>query len=386
MHPALLIAIGLFALLGHGYFWIAIVNRLHGWAGPHRLIDVLTLGGLFSFLLVPVLVGWQWWRTSAEFLHGNSLATSAEAARVYVIGMALYGFGKLLAKFVGGWKLDDPRAVTSRTHHKVKPSTTAGLFCTPYSQLLGCVPGNQALQVAIEEKRLALPRLPEALAGFRIAHVSDWHLTGRIGEGWFQHVTDTVNSLDPDVILITGDIIENEDCRPWLSSSLGRLKAKHGVYFILGNHDYYINSAQTIADLELLGLMYVGGERFDAAWKGVPVSIVGNEMPWNRRLPACDQRAESFKVGLLHTPDQFDWACVNNIDLALAGHTHGGQVCFPILGAVAAPSLYGTRLAGGTFRRGITVLHVTRGISGETPMRWLCMPEIAILELDRADK
>ena len=83
----------------------------------------------------------------------------------------------------------------------------------------------------------------------------------------------------------------------------------------------------------------------------------------------------------MHTPDQFDWAVNHGVDLALAGHTHGGQVCFPLLGAVASPSLYGTRFAGGTFRQGDTVMHVTRGISGETPLRWNCPPEIAVLEL-----
>lgn len=383
MHPALLTLIVLFALLGHGYLWIALVNRLHGWAGPHRLIDVLTMLGLLSFLILPLIVAWQWWLVGADFLHNQYITGTAAAAQAYLVDVALFGFGRLIVKLVGGWRSDDPRAVTARAHRWVEPPKHAGLYQGSYARLLSCVPGNQALKLRIETKRLALPQLSEGLAGFRIAHVSDWHLTGRIDGAWFEHVAATLNSLQPDVIMITGDLIENEICRPWLASSLGQLQAEHGVYFILGNHDYYINSAQTIADLEQMGLMYVGGERFDDIWNDVQVSIVGNELPWNHRLASCDQAAESFKISLIHTPDQFDWACLNHIDLALAGHTHGGQVCFPILGAVAAPSLYGTRLAGGTFRRGQTVMHVTRGISGETPLRWLCPPEIAVLELAR---
>jgi predicted MPP superfamily phosphohydrolase len=70
-------------------------------------------------------------------------------------------------------------------------------------------------------------------------------------------------------------------------------------------------------------------------------------------------------------------------DLALAGHTHGGQIQFPILGSIMSPSLHGTRYACGVFRRGDTVLHVSRGVSGETPLRWRCPPEIALLELTR---
>jgi predicted MPP superfamily phosphohydrolase len=381
MHPALLTLIVFFALLGHGYLWIAIVNRLHGWAGPHRLIDVLTLLDLLSFLILPLVIAWQWWNVGTDFIYNQYITGAAVAARAYLVGVALFGFGKLIAKLVGGWKLDDPRAVVAREHRWVEPLPNADLCRGPYARLLSYVPGNQALKLKIEHKRLALPRLPEKLVGFRIAHVSDWHLTGRIDGAWFEHVAATINSLQPDVIMITGDLIENEACRPWLPSSLGQLQAEHGVYFILGNHDYYIDAAQTIADLEQRGHMYVGGERFDDVWNDVPVSIVGNELPWNHRLASCDQDTHTLKIALIHTPDQFDWACSNQIDLALAGHTHGGQVCFPILGAVAAPSLYGTRLAGGTYRRGSTVMHVTRGISGETPMRWLCPPEIAVLEL-----
>jgi predicted MPP superfamily phosphohydrolase len=384
MHPALLTLIVFFALLGHGYLWIAIVNRLHGWAGPHRLIDVLTMLGLLSFLVLPPAIVWQWWRVGPDFLQNQYVTGAAAFAQAYLIGVALFGFGKLIAKLVGGWTLDDPRAVTAREHRWIESPPNTNLWRGTYARLLSYVPGNQALTLKIENKRLALPRLPEGLVGFRIAHVSDWHLTGRIDGAWFDHVATTVNSLQPDVIMITGDLIENEACRPWLASSLGQLQAMHGVYFILGNHDYYINAAQTVAELEKKGLIYVGGERFDDVWNDVPVSIVGNELPWNHRLSSCNQGAESFKIALIHTPDQFDWACLNHFDLALAGHTHGGQVCFPILGAVAAPSLHGTRLAGGTFRRGQTVMHVTRGISGETPMRWLCPPEIAILELARA--
>lgn len=380
MHPALLTAIALFALLGHGYLWIAVVNRLHGWAGPHRLIDVLTLGGLSLFLILPPIVAWQWWQSGASFFIEQYLPPLAATARIYVIAVAFFGFGKLLAKFIAGWETDDPRVVVARERQSVPTPSDGDLLRGPYARLLSYVPANQVLQLVVEHKRIAVPRLPLELAGFRIAHVSDWHLTGRLDRAWFEHVAETVNSLRPDAILITGDIIENEACRPWLAHCLGRLHAELGTYFILGNHDYYIDAKRTIEELTEFGLKYVGGQCIEVNWRGAAVSIVGNEVPWNQQLPACPRNA-SFKLALLHTPDQFDWACLNDAHLALAGHTHGGQVCFPILGPVAAPSLHGTRLAGGTFVRGQTVLHVTRGISGETPLRWLCPPEVAVLEL-----
>jgi predicted MPP superfamily phosphohydrolase len=168
-----------------------------------------------------------------------------------------------------------------------------------------------------------------------------------------------------------------------LLESMRPLRAKYGIYFVLGNHDYYIDAERTVRELTGLGWIHVGGKAVTAEWRNSPVLIAGNEVPWNKQLAGLSEFSTSnpFRVMLMHTPDQFDWACVNHGDLAVAGHNHGGQICFPILGAVAAPSLYGTRFAGGVFRRGNTVMHVTRGIGGETPMRWNCPPEIAVLEL-----
>jgi uncharacterized protein len=99
------------------------------------------------------------------------------------------------------------------------------------------------------------------------------------------------------------------------------------------------------------------------------------------------QQDADFRLVLCHTPDQFRWCVDADADLALAGHTHGGQVQFPVLGVIGSPSLHGTRYACGVFRRGHTVMHVTRGICGETPFRWRCPPEIALIELtqQRAD-
>jgi predicted MPP superfamily phosphohydrolase len=87
---------------------------------------------------------------------------------------------------------------------------------------------------------------------------------------------------------------------------------------------------------------------------------------------------------LAHSPDQFGWAQANEVDLMLAGHNHGGQVCLPLLGPIVAPSLHGVRYGSGTFRAGNTVMHVSRGTSSLTPLRWNCPPEIAVLTL-RAD-
>lgn len=388
MHPALLALIAFFALLGHGYFWIALVNRLHGWAGPHRLIDFLTWAGFTAFATLPLVIAWQWWQDGIHFFISRNTGSLARFAVTYCLGCAVFGLGKLIARFIRGFREDDPHVVRSKERTFLKPdeplspNTLRGL----YPRLVGRVPGNEIFKLTLETKRIMIPRLPEKLAGLRIAHISDLHVTGRIGPEWYLTVVNEVNRLQADVVMITGDLVEKEAYRDWINESLELLRAKYGVYFILGNHDFYIDTRRTIDDLTMRGLTYVGGKSLVAQWNQYPVLIAGNEAPWEPRLPKLppthpQQAHRPFRLLLAHSPDQFDWACAMDGDLVLAGHAHGGQICFPILGAVAAPSLHGTRFAAGTFRRGDTVMHVTRGIAGETPLRWRCPPEIALLEL-----
>ena len=86
--------------------------------------------------------------------------------------------------------------------------------------------------MAVEEKTLSIPRLPPALEGLRITHLSDVHLTGRIDRRYFEEAFKIVNGARPDLIILTGDLIEKDACRPWVPSTFGRLKAEHGVYFV----------------------------------------------------------------------------------------------------------------------------------------------------------
>ena len=149
-----------------------------------------------------------------------------------------------------------------------------------FAKLLDWFPGNEAATLAIDRKRLAVPRLPAELEGLTIAHISDLHMTGRVGAKYFDYVADQVNSLRPDVIAITGDLIEKEACWPWLESSLCRLCAPLGVYFILGNHDDFIDAARTRKLLADAGLVCLSGRWVRADWNGAAVLVGGNELPW----------------------------------------------------------------------------------------------------------
>ncbi|MBC7856123.1 MAG: hypothetical protein IAF94_22055 [Pirellulaceae bacterium] len=89
---------------------------------------------------------------------------------------------------------------------------------------------------------------------------------------------------------------------------------------------------------------------------------------------------------LSHSPDQLPWARANNFDLMLAGHTHGGQIRLPLIGALISPSKFGFRYAGGLYFEEPTLLHVSRGLCGDHPIRLNCPPELPLLKLVRGDR
>ena len=383
----ILILVILVALLGHGYIWVAFVNRLHGCSWSKDSVNKATRFCMCCFLGLPVLVLIRWNVEGFGTIAYSDLSRSPLKAYFYLC--ACWGVIKLLLLRWATRHRNRPDTLLS--NHQVPSKQVTGLgremFHGTYPRCLSYLPGNQFLKLCVDYKQLKIRRLHKKHSGIRIVQISDLHMTGRVDKKWYVTVIDQVNHLDPDVVVITGDILENETCWPWLTDSLARLRSKLGVYFILGNHDYYVDSGQTCQLLMDAGLQYLHGGWLETQWNGAPVALVGNELPWGSKgedpLPVLprDEERLPLKIALLHTPDQFSWACKHDIDLAMAGHTHGGQFRLPVLGPVACPSLYGIRYASGVFRRENTVLHVTRGVSSKMPLRWNCPPEIAVLEL-----
>jgi len=112
--------------------------------------------------------------------------------------------------------------------------------------------------------------------------------------------------------------------------------------------------------------------------------LAGNERPWFSPLATDPLPTGVLKLLLSHSPDQLPWARRRGFDLMLAGHTHGGQVRFPLIGPVVCPSWHGTKYACGFFDESPTLLHVSRGSSSYFPYRLNCPPEITKLTLHRA--
>lgn len=383
------------ALTGHLALGIALFNRLHAVGmhrTPRRLLEMALALGFFAALAG---YGWSWWQTGVS----PFAAWRAESTLVALVTYANFCLLAAIA-ILPYWlwprlRYRVPEHLINLVLEERDPAVAAGPIPLQGAQarLLSLVPGNEILKLQVARKTLRLPSLPPELAGITITHLSDLHFTGEIGWEYYDHVVDEANRLQSDVLILSGDIIESTECESWITEVLGRLQCPLGKYFVLGNHDKRMPDVPRVRQLLVeAGMIDVGGRYLHVSWKGCRVLVAGNERPWFDAASDDDLRSEAaspdharFRLLVSHSPDQLGWARRHGFDLVLAGHNHGGQVCFPLVGPLIAPSLYGTRYAGGLYFEPPTLLHVSRGISGEHPIRIRCLPELAQLKLVRGD-
>ncbi|WP_405464515.1 metallophosphoesterase [Streptomyces jietaisiensis] len=233
-------------------------------------------------------------------------------------------------------------------------------------------------------KRITVPlaKLPRAAHGFRIAVVSDIHLGPVLGRGFAQRVVDTVNATQPDLIAVVGDLVDGsvEDLGP-AAAPLAGLRARHGSYFVTGNHEYFSGAAQWVEQVRALGLHPLENARtelpaFDLA--GVNDLQGESEGQGPDFARALGDRDTSRAVVLMaHQPAQIHEAVRHGVDLQLSGHTHGGQL-FPgnFVAEAANPTVAGLDTYGDTR------LYVTRGAGAWGPPTRVGAPsDITVVEL-----
>ncbi|MFC7939331.1 metallophosphoesterase [Streptomyces sp. NPDC057387] len=233
-------------------------------------------------------------------------------------------------------------------------------------------------------KRVTVPlaKLPRAAHGFRIAVVSDIHLGPVLGRGFAQKVVDTVNSTQPDLIAVVGDLVDGsvKDLGP-AAAPLAGLRARHGAYFVTGNHEYFSGAEQWVAEVRRLGLLPLENARtelphFDLAGvNDVAGEDEGQGPDYDRALGDRDRSRAC--VLLAHQPVQIHDAVDHGVDLQLSGHTHGGQL-WPgnLIAGAANPTLAGLE------RYGDTQLYVSRGAGAWGPPTRVGAPsDITVIEL-----
>ena len=241
--------------------------------------------------------------------------------------------------------------------------------------------------LTVEHHAIELAKLPPGFDGFRIVHLSDIHHSPFTSGEQIERAVETANRLKPDIIALTGDYISHDRryAAP-CAELLGRLRARHGVFAVLGNHDHWTDAA-LITDLfraEGITVLVNQGMRFErngeAFWlAGVDDTMVGLE---DLSLALAGARESEMKLLLAHNPIILRRAARANVDFVLSGHTHGGQVKFR--SEQSASGRQRRRLLRGLGRQGETQIYVTRGVGTVVlPIRYGCPPEVSLLELRR---
>ncbi|MCT9137619.1 metallophosphoesterase [Streptomyces violarus] len=233
-------------------------------------------------------------------------------------------------------------------------------------------------------KRLTVPlaKLPRTAHGFRIAVVSDIHVGPILGRGFTQRVVDTINATQPDLIAVVGDLVDGsvEDLSPAVAP-LAQLRARHGAYFVTGNHEYISGAEPWIEKVRDLGLRPLENTRtelpgFDLAGvNDVRGEEEGQGPDFGKALGDRDRSRTA--VLLAHQPVVIEDAVRHGVDLQLSGHTHGGQL-WPgnFLAELANPTVAGLE------RYGDTQLYVSRGAGAwGPPVRVGAPSDITVVEL-----
>jgi uncharacterized protein len=238
-------------------------------------------------------------------------------------------------------------------------------------------------QFGVIRQTLLVSGLSPALAGLRVGFLTDLHRSDTVTHEMAATAVQMVMAEQPDIIMLGGDYVtmgggRNRRFVEPAAEALAPLSAPHGIFAVLGNHD---DDRDMPAALAARGMTVLRDARTQIEIKGERLDIAGIRY-WTRKLEVIERviRGASTNLVLLaHTPSRLPEAAALAVPLVLSGHTHGGQIVLPGLGAIAAREF---PVVAGSARRETTAIFVSRGVGTVyIPVRINCPPEVALLTL-----
>jgi predicted MPP superfamily phosphohydrolase len=314
------------SLLGlvHYYIWARLVRDL---VLPQALYRWLTVTIVTLFILLPA---------------GFFLSRAGDWARPFVWASYVW-MGTVFLLLLAVGLTDLARAgVALSTYPGSDPSPPDPSRRTFLARVLGAfallLAGGAATaavrsglaRVSVRTLEVGLRRLPRALSGSTIVQLTDVHVGPTIRRDFIEQIVETTNALEPDVIAITGDLVDGSvaKLRDHVAP-LSRLKAKFGVFFVTGNHEYYSGVEEWCAELDRLGIRVLRNERVSIGHGDATYDLAGvddfNAAPDLEKALAERDPAREL-VLLAHQPRAVHDAAERGVGLQLSGHTHGGQI------------------------------------------------------------
>ncbi|HYH10411.1 MAG TPA: metallophosphoesterase [Thermoanaerobaculia bacterium] len=245
---------------------------------------------------------------------------------------------------------------------------------------------NDLYDLEMTKHEVFIERLPQSFDGYRIAFLTDTHVASFVRRDFYDEIVKQTMRFDPDLILFGGDFVHWQKDIPLMAEVLmSGLRARDGVYAVLGNHDYWANPDAVIATLTARGVHFIHNLSVPLRRGRDRIMLLGIDELYRGKpdLDAAFAAVEPgvVRIGLSHHPDVVDLLEGRQIDLLVCGHTHGGQIRFPFFGSVVVPSKHEGRYASGFHRVDDVLLYVSRGIGAIPPVRILCKPEVATFTL-----
>ncbi len=262
--------------------------------------------------------------------------------------------------------------------------------------------------IEVTRPTLYLADLPAPLEGLTIAQLSDLH-AGLGSREAVRALVGRVNALQPDIVVLTGDYVRDRrrDAGP-IAEELGALRPRLGVYAVLGNHDVWQGAEDITAQLEGAGLRVLRDEAVRvplgeaglwliglddlgiSGWGDRSLSLGDLAGIWRPQVARLDGLLGRMPPGeprilLMHNPDFNEFLATQRLDLALSGHTHGGQIRLPWIGAPVMPSVMGQKYVGGWAQGGAAPVYVNRGAGANVNVRLNARPEVTLLTLRRRE-
>jgi predicted MPP superfamily phosphohydrolase len=363
----------------HVYLWLRLVRPAHL---PRRWHLAATLGLVAMYLSIVVTTAG---RMVAPGLSASlgwiSLPWMALGGLTFVILLAI-DVVRMIA-WLGRWALRRSPAVPSLSRRQFLRRVTGGAALAVGSSSVAGGMFEARGEHATVDVEVKLRKLPRALDGFTIVQISDLHAGLTIDRAFVQRVVDHANRLSPDLIALTGDLVDGKvaDLRDDVAP-LAQLRARHGVFAITGNHEYYAGADAWIAEITRLGARYLRNERVTIGTADASFELAGVDDYSAAGVPGHGEDIAAAVAGrdptralvlLAHQPRQVRRAALHGVDLQLSGHTHGGQIW---------PWHYIVRLQQGGLLAGRyehleTQLYVTRGCGyWGPPVRLLAPLEI----------
>jgi predicted MPP superfamily phosphohydrolase len=353
------------------------INVVHGFAWKMRWHEKATLGFVAACGLGSLELARRYWLTPVGEWPFPLMGFAAACGFTALVAVPASTIARGRRRPPEGVSLDDHQGVLGDEDREA--FVGRGAFGWMHR-----LPGNESRDLTVHEWSVRSPRLPRELDGLTILHLTDLHFSHAYDRRYFEAVFDAAASQPADLVLITGDLVDEPECIAWITPLLERLPGPLGRFAILGNHDHFHDMERIAGAATAAGFAVLDGDVATVDVDGRRLAIGGTCAPWGPAIAAGSIPPADFSILLSHTPDLAYKAAAQGWDLMLTGHNHGGQVRLPVIGPVLMPSRFSRRFDRGFFHIDPTLMYVSQGVGAKHPIRYGCVPEISRFTLVRS--